>query len=279
MLGASLRCVTYGAPGATCSAFEPRDAAGPGVPVFFAPAFGLDGRAFARLAPLARRRRVVFWNLPNALPDRGGIRALARLYLEHAARAGMPPRFVFAGSSLGGSIALAAALEAPERCAGLVLVGTCASWRELGPRLHVGRFLLPLLPARGFHRRFATILFGTRGRSEDADALRTQAQHRTKRHAEAVSRLLLEGGPFDLGHRLHELRAPVLVLHDPGERVIPWSAAERLADARGAELVEVPRSGHLPYVARAEECLAALDPFLARVDRREGTGAGEADAS
>jgi pimeloyl-ACP methyl ester carboxylesterase len=269
MLGASLRCVTYGAPGATCSAFEPRDAAGDGTPVMFAPAFGLDGRAFERLAPLARRRRVVFWNLPNALPERGGVGALGRLYLAHADRAGMPERFVFAGSSLGGSVALAAALEAPERCAGLVLIGTCASWRELGTGLHLGKYLLPLLPARGFHRRFAAILFGPRGRSDDADALRLQAQHRTKRHADAVARLLHEHGPFDLGHRLHEIAAPILVLHDRCERVIPFVAAERLAEARNAQLVEVPRSGHLPYVSRPKECLEALEPFLTRVDRRE----------
>lgn len=269
MLGDSLRCVTYGAPGASSSAFVPADACGSGVPVFLAPAFGLDGRALERLAPIARTRRAVFWNLPNVLPDSGGIAALGRLFVEHADRAGMPRRFVFGGSSLGGSIALAAALDAPERCAGLILVGTCASWRELGARLHVGRLLLPLLPARGFHRRFATILFGGRGRSDDADALRRQAEHRTKAHAQRVTQLLLEDGPFDLGHRLHEVAAPTLVLHDPGERVVPFAAAENLARIAGARLVEVPKSGHLPYVSRPAECLAAIDPFLADVDAAE----------
>lgn len=276
MLGDSLRCRTLPAApataagsAATTSVFEPADGAGPGIPVFLAPAFGLDGRAYERLSPLARERRTVFWNLPNALPARGGVAALARLYLDHGDRAGMPRRFVFGGSSLGGTIALAAALAAPDRCAGLVLVGTTAAWRQLGTPLHIGRWFLPLLPSRGFHRRFATILFGARGRTADADALRRQAEHRTKEHAASVTRLLLEGGPFDLSHRLHEVAAPTLVLHDPKERVVPFDAAETLARIRGSRLAEIGRSGHLPYVSRPDDCLAALRPFLANVDRRE----------
>lgn len=273
MLGDSLRCETFGAlgasPRASTSTFVPRGDAGAGTPVFLAPGFGLDGRSFERLAPLAARRRAVWWNFPNVVPATGGIAALGRLYLEHADRAGLPRRFVFGGSSLGGSIALAAALDAPERCAGLVLIGTTASWRQLGTRLHIARWFLPLLPARGFHERFATILFGRPGRADDLDALRLQAEHRTKAHAKAVTHLLLEGGPFDLGHRLHEVAAPTLVIHDPAERVVPFEAAESLAQIRTARLVEIPRSGHLPYVSQPEAFLAALEPFLADVDRRE----------
>lgn len=272
-LGDSLLCTTFRGPAGASSAFTPPPPHGPGVPLFLVPGFGLDGRSFERIAGLDAARRTVFWNLPNELPETGGLAALARLCLDHADRAGMPARFVIGGSSLGGTIALAAALEAPERCAGLVLFGTSASWRELGPRLRFARLLLPLLPARGFHRRLATILFGPAGRSDDLDALRRQAEHRTKRHAATVTRLLHEGGSYDIGHRLHEVTAPTLVVHDPRERVVPFDAAESLLRIRGARCVPVPRSGHLPYLGDPAACLAALAPFLSDIDARE-SGAG-----
>jgi pimeloyl-ACP methyl ester carboxylesterase len=269
LLGEALQCATRGDAAAGTSLFLPPDPPGTGVPLFLAPAFGLDGRSFERLAPLAAARPVVFWNLPNELPDRGGTAAFARLFLAHADRAGMPRRFVFGGASLGGTIALAASLEAPERCAGLVLVGTSASWRELGMWLHLGRFLLPFMPERNFHRPFATILFGPPGASEDRDALRLQAARRTKPYARSVTELLLGEGPFDMTHRLHEIAAPTLILHDPEERVVPFGAAESLARIRRSRLVPVPRSGHLPHVSAPEACLAALSPFLAEIDARE----------
>lgn len=273
MLGDSLQCVTFrgsGAAGAgACSAYVPPGPHGPGVPVFLAPAFGLDGRGFERLSPIAQQRRTVFWNLPNELPSSGGVAALARLFVEHADLAGMPRRFVFGGSSFGGTIALAAAIEFPERCAGLVTIGTSPSWRQLGVRLHVARWLLDLIPERGFHRKFAWILFGPAGRSEDGDALRRQAFHRTKGFARAIVDRIHDGGPLDLGHRMHEIRSPTLVLHDPHERVVPFDAADTIGHVRGSVVHELPRCGHLPYVREAPKVLEAIVPFLARVDARE----------
>jgi pimeloyl-ACP methyl ester carboxylesterase len=280
MLGDSLLCTTRGAGDASTSLYVPQGAPGRGVPLFLAPAFGLDGRSFERLSPLAADRPVAFWNLPNQIPDRGGPAALARLYLDHADRAGMSGRLVFGGSSLGGTMALAAALEAPERCAALVLIAASASWRELGPRLHIGRHLLPFLPEREFHRPFATILFGPQGVTEDRDGLRLQAAHRTKPYARSIVRLLLGDGPYDLSHRLHEIAAPVLVLHDPRERVVPFGATEALARMRRAQIVEIPKSGHLPHVSAPEACLAAIAPFLAAIDAGEAAAvARPADAA
>lgn len=266
MLGDTLQCATLGAPGAGTSVFRPRTPPGPGTPLLLAPAFGLDGRSLERLSPLAESRPVAFWNIPNVVPEEGGVRALGRMMLDHADRAGFRGRVLLGGSSLGATIALAAALEAPDRVAGLVLVGGSACWAHLGTRLKVGRLLHLLLPSRGYHLRFARILFGPSGRSEDLDALRLEAEHRTKAHVVAVSSLLHEGGPYDLRPRLGEVRTPTLVLHDPGERVVPFRAARTLAAIPGARLVEVPRSGHLPYVSDPAACLTAIEPFLREVD-------------
>lgn len=269
MLGSTLACSTLGPPRGGTSVFLPRATPGPGLPLFLAPAFSLDGRSFERFAPLASERPVAFWNLPNLVPATGGLPALARLALEHADRAGFRGRVVLGGSSLGATIAVAAALEAPERVAGLVLVAGSPCWAHLGIGLKVGRVLHSVLPERGYHRRFATLLFGRAGRSEDLDGLRLQALHRTKAHVTRVGALLHEGGPYDLRPRLASIRTPTLVLHDPKDRVVPVRAARALAAIPGARVVEIQRAGHLPHVSRPAECLAAVRPFLAEIDAAE----------
>jgi pimeloyl-ACP methyl ester carboxylesterase len=271
-LGDSLQCLTLGAsPGARgASVFVPRDTPGPGTPLFLAPGLGLDGRCFEPFAPLAADRRLVFWNLPNVLPEHGGTAALGRLYLDHADRAGMPRRFVFGGSSLGGTIALAAALEAPERCAGLVLAGASSAWSDLGLFMRMGPHIHRFLVSRTYHLRFAEVLFPTLpGQSPTVDALRAQAEHRTKAHVGAVIRLLREDGGFDMRERLVDVKAPVLVLHDPRDGTVPFAAGRRFAAIGGARLVEVQDGGHLPFFGNLEVCMTALRAFLAEVDARE----------
>jgi pimeloyl-ACP methyl ester carboxylesterase len=271
MLGEDLRCETYrGGDGAATSAFVPRAAPGPATPLFLVPALGLDGRSFAPLAPLAAARRVVFWNPPNDLPCDPGLGALARATMEHADRAGMPRRFVLGGSSLGAIVALAAALDAPERIAGLVLVGGAARWADLGAPMRLARLAHPLIPRRWYHRAMARIL--APGGAEPGSiraSLHAQMRRRTKRYAESVIAALTGAGRFDLVPRLAEIDAPVLVVHSPGDRVAPQRAADTLSAIAGARVVSIDGSSHLPYLHEPERFLEVLGEFLAAVDGRE----------
>lgn len=265
-LGSGLDCVTWGdphgAPEETTSTFAPPGRHGDGVPLILAPPLALDGRSFAPLAPLGEARRVVFWNLPNRLPREGGTEALGRLLLEHVDRAGLGDRIVVGGASLGGLVALAAALHAPERVAGLVLVSTSASWAELGPLLRWARLLHPFLPRRTYHKRLARLLIPN-GNGPLNAALRAQMEHRTKAHVSSLIELVCG---YDLRERLPEIRVPTLVIHTTRDRVAPIRAADTLARIAGAEVAHLDSSTHLPAIGLAEECLAALRPFLARID-------------
>ena len=275
-LGESLIATTFGPKdGGGASVFFPAGTAGSGTPLFLAPGLGLDGRVFEPLSPLHRERRCVFWNLPNELPASGGTAALAALYLAHADLSGMPKRFVFGGASLGGTIAVAAALAAPERCAGLVLSAGSASWRELGWFLRLGPFIHPFIPERGYHRRFARILFGKAGKHPVLDSLRGQALHRTKSHVSRVISLLHEGGPFDLRPRLAEIGAPALLLHAPDDKVVPIRASQTLSRMPNSQLVEVPGGGHLPFLSEPEVCVTAARAFLARIDHAHDAGGAQ----
>jgi proline iminopeptidase len=65
----------------------------------------------------------------------------------------------------------------------------------------------------------------------------------------------------DLRARLQELDLPSLVVHGIDD-VIPIESAEATADALAAELVALPRCGHVPYVEAPEPLFAALRRFL-----------------
>lgn len=258
------------ASGAATSAFVPRGASGPATPVFLVPALGLDGRSFVTLAPLAAERRVVLWSPPNALPSSPGLGALAALTIEHADRAGMPRRFVLAGTSLGAVIALAAALAAPERIAGLVLAGGVSRWRDLGAPMRFARLLHPFIPRRHYHRIAPRILApGDPSGDEILAALHRQMGHRTKEYAAAVIAALTGAGRFDLSPRLGEVRAPTLVAHARGDRVAPYAAAKRLATIPGARFVTLETGSHLPHLTHPDAFLPPLREFLAHVDARE----------
>ncbi len=271
MLGEDLRCVTFGGPsGPATSAFVPAGEPGPGTPLFLVPALGLDGRSFAPLAPLAADRRIVFWSPPNDLPRTPGLGAFARTAIDHADRAGMPQRFVLGGSSLGAMIALAAALDAPERIAGLVLVGGAARWRDVGTPMRLARHLHPFIPRRAYHRAMPFILApGEASPDSVRAALRAQMRRRTKGYVDAVVAACAGAGGFDLAGRLGEIRAPTLVVHSRGDRIAPLSAIDRFTAIPGVRVVVFDGDSHLPYLSEPERFLPVLAEFLAEVDAGE----------
>lgn len=271
MLGEDLRCVTFGGPaGPATSAFVPAGEPGPGTPLFLLPALGLDGRSFAHLAPLAARRRIVFWSPPNELPRTTGLGAFARLTMEHADRAGMPRRFVLGGSSLGAMIALAAALGAPERIAGLVLIGGTARWRDLGAPMRLARLLHPFIPRRAYHRAMPHILAPGDASSDPLlAALHAQMRRRTKGYGDSVVAALAGAGGFDLAPRLGEIRAPTLVLHSRGDRIAPFRAVETFRAIPGVRVAAFDGASHVPYLSEPERVLPVLAEFLAGIDAGE----------
>ncbi len=274
-LGAGLDCRTLGAPtpapdAATTSVFEPLGGHGSGVPLIAAPPLGLDGRCFSRLAPLAQDRRTVFWNFPNRLPTTGGAEALGQLLLTHLEYMGLgESRRVLMGGSLGGAVSMCAALAAPQRTAGLILMGTCAAWRDLGWMLRTARYLFRCVPRRSFHEFFAQILVPGRQVSPDAEALRDQMRHRTKRHVGAIIDRLIGEGPYDLRATLAELDAPILVLHGELDNVIQPRALEAFEALPRARVVTLPGVRHLPQVSAPDRCLEEIGAFLAEIDSEE----------
>ena len=265
-----------------CSTYAPHDtptprgprvsgfelgADGPGTPVFLAPGFGLDGSSFRALVPAFADRRAFAWNPPNTLSGQHGLQGLANDAVEAAVACGIHEPAVWIGSSFGGMIALQAALDHPERVAGLVLIGTSPGWRALHFRTRALSRLHPFVGRRRYHKTLARLMIPGNDDPRLVD-LRAQMERRTKDYASEVLAALHHDGGFDLTPRLSALTTPTLVLQGERDSVSPLATSRSLADAPGVEFQVLADRGHLPYVFHPEEIMASLRSFLPRVDAR-----------
>lgn len=148
---------------------------------------------------------------------------------------------ILAGHSMGGAVALWTAITAPERVAGLVLVGT-------GARLHIMAAILdgleqnPVLAVRMIVERVY----------DQYTILSVQAA------GEAgflqVDPVVFQGDlmacdNFDIRQRLGEIHAPTLVVCGETDQMTPVRFSLFLSEQiANAELVQVPRAGHMVII-------------------------------
>ncbi|GGO63366.1 alpha/beta hydrolase [Nonomuraea cavernae] len=199
-------------------------------------------------------------------------------------------RAVLVGSSMGGAYALEAALVAPERVAGLVLICSGLSGHSWPPEMlaQAGERVRGAVPAD----RLARYRDGSAGRVDPADTLAIARAHTLWQVAgpdrgradlsdevwEAAVEMCREvfrrewSGPpaaerqLDppAAGRLGEVAAPTLVINGladvPGIQEVSGLLA---AGIPGARRVDLPETGHLPPLERPVEVTAALRGFLA----------------
>lgn len=167
-------------------------------------------------------------------------------------------RAVWVGHSMGGAIALWAALHNPEWVTALVLVAT-------GARLRVSPLILEGLRT-DFPRTVELILEWSWGENPPA------------RLVEEGRRMLLAADPavvegdyqacdaFDVMDRLGEIRAPTLVIGGTADRMTPIKYAEYLsAHIPKAELVRIEGAGHVVMLEQPEAVAKAVRSFLDRI--------------
>jgi pimeloyl-ACP methyl ester carboxylesterase len=185
-----------------------------------------------------------------------------------------------AGHSLGGAIALLAALRRPDLVSALALVSSAGLGRELSLSLRamclpgadrvvevVGPWLVRALGRVGpLRRRLAG------GAAVDvlspvlAEALQVYRRRRSIRAFTAALRAVAGTGGqqarYVLAHRLGELAVPVLIVWGSGDRVLPLVHGLRAAKAARGRL-EVLECGHSPMLEAAARFTDLLRDFLA----------------
>ena len=172
-------------------------------------------------------------------------------------------RAVVCGISVGGMIALQAALEAPERIAGLVLmdtghkIGTAEGWQQR----------IDTVMAEGLGDLADTIILGWLSEAYcqrnpgAAQAWRNMVARTPASHGYAGTCAALRD--TDLTPRLQEVRQPALVLCGSDDPSTPPSLnrelTELLPDARYQEIAETK---HLPCIEKPTEVARQVADFV-----------------
>jgi pimeloyl-[acyl-carrier protein] methyl ester esterase len=186
-----------------------------------------------------------------------------------------PQRAVWLGWSLGGLVALAVALRAPDRVAGLILMAAtprfvrAPDWPAAMAGETLGQFHSGLLsdPA-GTLDRFLSLQ--VRGSEAARGTLRTLRRELAARPAPdpralAIGLDLLRDG--DLRPRLAELSCPSLWLFGSHDTLVPASAAPAVSALLPAARVRVVGgAAHAPFLSHPGETAALIGDFLAGLD-------------
>jgi pimeloyl-ACP methyl ester carboxylesterase len=167
-------------------------------------------------------------------------------------------RGVLVGHSMGGAIAQMTALMAPERVAGLVLVGT-------GARLRVAPALLDgiLQDARG---ALALITEWAWGPEADPAMVARGRQMMARVNPRVVWGDFAACDRFDIRERVGEITAPTLVITGSEDRMTLPRFGQWLAERiPGARFVLVEGAGHMVMLEKPDQVASAVLEWLKAV--------------
>jgi 3-oxoadipate enol-lactonase len=136
------------------------------------------------------------------------------------------------GTSMGGRIAAALALQYPQRVESLIVISTC---------------MKP--PPASWHRRLIDL------------ELRLPMVRRSNPYY-AVVRQRDASRSFDCMNRLGEVHVPTLILHGKSDRSAPHPLAEEMhAGIQGSKMLTF-NGGHLFFILRSQQVVEAIFAFL-----------------
>ena len=162
---------------------------------------------------------------------------------------------VIVGHSMGGAIALTAALQRPKNLIGLGLIGT-------GARLKVHPQILELCQTN--FAEAVELVVSWAFVEQAAQLLKDQARERMRQNGQAaLSRDFLSCSTFDVMSRLSEISVPTIVICGREDKLTPVKYSEYLQkNILNAQLRVIEGAGHMVMLEKPEALTQALQEFV-----------------
>jgi len=174
---------------------------------------------------------------------------------------------VWAGLSIGGMVAMRAAIVVPERVSGLILVDTHAGTESPFNKIKYRGMVLGarLIGVRPFLPAITPIMFGSTSRRENPELVDEWTERFAAIHLSSIS---LAAGALirrdSVVEMLGGVRLPTAVIVGSEDDTLPEAySREIVRSLPEASLVVIPESGHLSSLEQPEAVTRAMLEFLA----------------
>jgi pimeloyl-ACP methyl ester carboxylesterase len=168
-----------------------------------------------------------------------------------------PSKFVLAGTSYGGNIALEVGLAAPERVTALWLMGCNPAAPEANVQDLIGG--LEAMPDTVIDMLSSLVV--PQGSTEAVETFKMMARGIGSMVGVSQARAL--GSRAEVTSRLGEIQMPTLVIWGEQDQIVPVSVGQALADALPHAHFHVLRDcGHLPTLEEPAECAVLFVEFV-----------------
>lgn len=257
---------------------------GEGEPLVLLPGLGLDHRYYRLASPLLAEKLAVYAVDPRGIgkssksPGPYSVEAWAEDFAKFIDALGQGPVHVL-GTSLGGAMALALAVQAPDRVRSLTVVGAFSELdraavlnfdlrARLIERLGLSDEVADYMGLWTMTREFVNSEQGFAQMKANQAIIRDNS---SELYLQFVRTVLawgrcLPGQEVEAKFttRLGEIGCPTLVIGSANDQLIPLGLSEIIARGiPGAKLVVMPDGGHIPFVEKPEESVRIVLGFIA----------------